>query len=303
MKNRVPKPVSTGSMRIIWNFIHNCSYTFKYLWQKAYYHSLVLKNRWLPSSTENDVPSNKITTVNVKSYLERWGVFKPKTLNWHNDDTFKWDFGTRTKLLNVSAYYNTRQSVFSRIGKTVTAFIRKAKLLHPNKFKEFSWIDHHRYPIHELNWNLLPHNNPIYLFYMVASLLMLKDLDPIIYSDALNYIREIEFQASGRKFRKRLNGPFSNNPIAFEIINQAKEFNRAMTTPYLNGHAHDIIDKVTDTSAKFTDLKKEISRDRQIAYMRYTPKTIEVSWVDLLGGVSFIAVGCLTLFIASHFYE
>ena len=88
----------------------------------------------------------------------------------------------------------------------------------------------------------------------MIALLTLKDSNIEGFYDMVNYIRFNQFYMKLDRFEDRLNGPFSEEVIAHDVLNQAVHFHEIMDTPGLNNDVDDIIECVADNATKFEEL-------------------------------------------------
>jgi len=286
----------TSLLRLFRCFVHNCFYTIKYIGNLVTSKVSAFVKKLRPSKL---LGSKILTRSNVENYLKHWRTFKPHLKSRFARKVRKWDFGTRAKLINSNSYFFKAQKTFIRIGEKISDNIRIAKRLHPNHYSKDSWIGRHGYPILKKHWKLLTPDNPIYLFFLVASLIMLKELDLGCYHEVINYVRVVEFRANWRNFEKWLNGAFSHNPIASEVINQAKSFNRIMCTPQFDDYSCNIIHKVLDTSSKFSDFNYTIVKEQIASPKSYNPKIIKVTLNDIPEGCCIVSIFFAVLYFTA----
>jgi len=108
---------------------------------------------------------------------------------------------------------------------------------------------------------------------------------------------------SDKEFNLHINGSFSQTAIAFDTLNQATDFNKAMHNPQLKEYSDDLMKKVFDDSSKFLEYKSDIRAEKAIKWYKYEPNKIDVSWTDITVGSCILSASAFVVYFITNYND
>ena len=255
------------------------SYFYRYITNMFCSYASTFSEKFRPTKKLNLENLTIINKINVKKYLESFSKFKP----------LYWGVYSRQDM----------EECFSEIKQKILSNLKTAKSFNRNSYNKGSWIDQHMYPLTNDYWKSFPYDNPASFFFIVIALLTLKDSNIEGFYDVISYIRFDQFYMKTDTFEDRLNGPFSEEVIARDVLNQAVHFHEIMDTPGLNNDVDDIIKCVVDNATKFEECRNDPIANDYRRYMKYQPAPIKLSWTEIAEGCVVTAALGLVCYFAS----